>query len=201
MEKFELRDKTIFDFDSALISSLGGRMALVHVSLLHDLIVRMEGSFGPSVWDVFYDYSKKSAVQHAYKFFDSEYVKKYLTENDLTADDVFSLSIGILAQYGLGKAEVSPAGLPENEGEVRVHNSSVADYLVKRRGVSSKPSCYYVAGLIAGFASVVYGKDLDAKEEKCASTGSEDCVFRVFPSREKFTRVFLRERGTSGLRG
>lgn len=200
MEKFDLSDKTIFDFQNAEIKSLGGRMALVHVSLLHDLIVRMESSFGPAAWDIFYDFSKRSAVQHAYKFFDSEYVKKYLTDNDVTADQVFALSLDILEEYGLGEASVISVGLPEDESEVRVSKCAIADFVNKRRGVISQPVCYYTAGFIAGFASVIYGKELEAKEEKCMAMDGDACVFKVFPAGEKFSRVFLREHGTSGIR-
>ena len=48
------------------IRSPGGEMTLVHVSINYDLLNKMEQSFGPSVWDVYYNYVKSSATQHIF---------------------------------------------------------------------------------------------------------------------------------------
>lgn len=191
----DLQDK--IKLEKGMIEGLGGRMVLVHASVLHDLTMRMQQSFGDIVWEVFYDYSKRSAVQHAKVFFSSDYAVKYLTENNLTAHQVFEEVVKLLEFYGHGTVKIADNNLPDSEATVVLENSAVASFIKEKRHLSSKPTCFYTAGFLAGFAAVLYGKDFDCKEEKCLASHNNECVFKIFPASEQFQRMFMKEKGIS----
>ncbi len=65
----------------------------------------------------------------------------------------------------------------KGEAVVKLEHSFFADAI----GVTGKPQCHIVAGLISGAARVILKKDLSCTEEKCVSKGDEFCQFRLVP--------------------
>jgi predicted hydrocarbon binding protein len=48
-------------------------------------------------------------------------------------------------------------------------------------GPSNKPVCHVCAGVVAGYASAIFLRDLDAVEVACRATGAPKCVFELNP--------------------
>jgi predicted hydrocarbon binding protein len=49
-------------------------------------------------------------------------------------------------------------------------------------GPSTEPVCYVCGGVIAGYASRIFGTDLDAREVQCSAAGAPHCVFELHPA-------------------
>lgn len=87
----------------------------------------------------------------------------------------------ILNQYGYGVAEIVKFD-PENEMVLTLKDSIIGSFY---EGEEDKPTCSYLAGLLAGGATAILGKDVDCKEVKCIGKGDDVCKFVAKPA-EKF---------------
>jgi len=183
-------------FNEGEIKGLGGRLNLVPSFLLIDLIRKMRANYDSKVWLFYYDYVKSSAMKHTFIILESDEVKNWLTENDLTKHQVFSEVVKIIEAYGFGLVEVKSNNLPK-EAFVKLSNSSIALSVKEFRGESTKPVCVYVSAFLAGLASAVYGENFDCIEEKCIVSGEDKCVFKLFPRTESFENIFLEQQGLS----
>lgn len=188
------------DCGSGKIKSPGGDMTVVHASVHYDLLNKMEQSFGYSVWNIYYNYVKNSAMQHAIAYLKSPEIAKVVTEKKYSKDQIFEMLLELLSCYGYGIPEIQETSLPESEAKISLKNSTIADFIRKRRGFTSKPTCMYISAMIAGFACVAYDGEFDAHEDKCSSSEGNYCLFTVFRSSEKFNKIFLSDRGLSNSR-
>ena len=183
-------------FNEGEIKGLGGRLNLVPSFLLIDLIRKMRANYDSKVWLFYYDYVKSSAMKHTFIILESDEVKNWLTENDLTKHQVFNEIVKLITAYGFGLVEVKSNNLPK-EAFVKLSNSSIALSVKEFRGESTKPVCVYVSAFLAGLASAVYGENFDCIEEKCIVSGEDKCVFKLFPRTESFENIFLEQQGLS----
>jgi uncharacterized protein len=78
----------------------------------------------------------------------------------------------ITDEGGWGRLEFDFSGEPL---KVTLHNSQEARWL----GSSKKPVCYFYAGIVAGYASSISGKEFDAEEVACKAVGAPACVFEL----------------------
>ena len=189
-------DLSKISFNQGEIKSLGGRLNLVPSFLLIDLIRKMRANYDSKVWLFYYDYVKSSAMKHGFSVLESEEVKKWLTEENVTKAQVFEKMLGLVEAYGFGLASVQSNNLPK-EAFVELSSSSIALSVKEFRGESSKPVCVYVSAFLAGLASAVYGESLDCIEQKCMVSGEDKCLFKLFPRSESFENIFLEQQGLS----
>lgn len=58
-------------------------------------------------------------------------------------------------------------------------------FFASAAGFTGKAECWIVAGMIAGAARIIFGKEMDCVEEKCLSKGDMRCEFRLKPQLKK----------------
>ena len=184
------------NFNEGEIKGLGGRLNLVPSFLLIDLVRKIRATYDDKVWLLYYEYVKASAIKHAFMILESSEVKEWLEKEEVTKEVVFEKFLRLLEAYGFGLFQVKENVLPK-EAKVSLVNSSIASSVKELRGESAKPVCVYVSGFLAGVASAVYGENLDCLEEQCMVTGSEMCLFKLFPRSESFENIFLNQQGLS----
>ena len=189
-------DFSKIDFGEGEIKGLGGRLNLVPSFLLIDLMRKIRAEYDDKVWLLYYKYVKSSAMKHAFKILETEEVKQWLSEEEVTKEIVFEKFLKLLEAYGFGLFKAEANALPK-EAKVSLANSSIASSVKEFRGESSKPVCVYVSGFLAGVASAVYGESLDCIEEQCSVSGANKCSFKLFPRSESFENIFLEQQGLS----
>jgi predicted hydrocarbon binding protein len=139
-----------------------------------------------------YGLIKDSTLNQLSKFV--EHAKVYRQLKDVISMDISSLSkkIGagsegiikttqdIFDIYGLGKMTIALLDNPKKQAVVRISNSSIAEaYIHKNKKRSSKPVCAITSAVIAGIFSYLFGKKVDAIEEKCKAKGNDFCEFII----------------------
>lgn len=81
--------------------------------------------------------------------------------------------------YGWGKFEIRKFQIENKINiEFAIVNSPIVEYALKRYGRNSKV-CNFYRGIVSGFLSVVFKKELDVQEERCMCNGFPHCPFRV----------------------
>lgn len=81
----------------------------------------------------------------------------------------------ITDEGGWGHLEFQLASFPLR---VILHNSQEAAWL----GPSPEPVCHFYAGIVAGYAGTISGRDLRATEVSCKACGAPHCAFELVPS-------------------
>jgi predicted hydrocarbon binding protein len=74
-------------------------------------------------------------------------------------------------QIGWGRFELGRFDPSKKILIVRVYHSPFAEAY----GDSSSSVCHFIRGVLGGMASIVFGREIEAKEVACLSTGDE-CV-------------------------
>lgn len=81
----------------------------------------------------------------------------------------------LAATAGWGRVTLAGDKVYEDHLRVVVRNCVFCEYVEKR----GTPSCYFLAGVIAGIAEELYGDQTRVSEEKCISKGDDHCEFLV----------------------
>jgi len=173
-----------FSIENGKIEILGNR----HIMLGQDALLELQ-----EVDDArLYNLIKDSTLNQLSKFV--EHARVYKQLKDVILIDISSLSkkIGagdqgiiknlqdIFDIYGLGKMTIASLDNSKKQAVVRIYDSSIAEaYLNKNKKRSSKPTCTITAAVIAGIFSYLFGKRVDAIEEKCKAMGSDYCEFII----------------------
>jgi predicted hydrocarbon binding protein len=74
-----------------------------------------------------------------------------------------------------GWGSVEKIDLRSNPMQLVLANSNEARWV----GPSESPVCFICAGVVAGYASGIFRRDVDAKEVECAAMGSSHCTFEL----------------------
>jgi len=103
-----------------------------------------------------------------------------LSRKDPDAARFFSLSIGMVMRLIINEGGwgVSRFDLLSDPVTVTLDHSQEARWA----GPSSLPTCYLSAGVMAGYASRLMRRRLDAREIACAATGAPRCLFELTES-------------------
>ncbi len=62
--------------------------------------------------------------------------------------------------------------------KIVVSSAPTADMSIKL-GYDGHKTCYYLAGMFAGFLSSLFGKQIDVRETKCMAEGNKHCEFEI----------------------
>jgi len=101
--------------------------------------------------------------------------KKYREALDLSDEEIIHFMMEMGTQIGWGRFELERFDPSENILMVKVYHSPFAEAY----GSSSSSVCHFIRGILAGMASVVFKRDLVAKESACLSRGDEYCGFEI----------------------
>jgi len=95
--------------------------------------------------------------------------------------EYFSFSISFTTG-GFAEGEVEKIDLEKNTAIVKVKNSPYCRLPDGKVIERKSPSCYLLAGILAGALSLILGKVFKVKETKCMSEGNEYCEFLIEPA-------------------
>ncbi|MEM3405940.1 MAG: 4-vinyl reductase [Candidatus Pacearchaeota archaeon] len=172
-----------FSIDNGKINILGNR----HVMLSDDVLLELQ-----EIDDVrLYSLIKDSTLLQLSKFV--EHAKVYKQLKEVVALDISTLSKKISSNegiiktiqdifdiYGLGKMIIASLDNTKKQAVVRIYESVLAEtYLKKNKKRAEKAVCAITAAVIAGIFSYVFGKKVDAIEEKCKAKNGDYCEFII----------------------
>lgn len=100
-----------------------------------------------------------------------EYFAEHVKEGE-EAESALGKFIGFLMFSGYSHISVSSNKI--------IISSSPTAVMTKRLNLGNHKSCYYIAGVLAGFLSKLFNKQIDVRESKCLAEGHEHCEFDIF---------------------
>jgi uncharacterized protein len=101
--------------------------------------------------------------------------KRYREVFGLSDEQIIHFMIEMGPQIGWGRFELERFDPSKKILIVRVYHSPFAEAY----GDSSSPVCHFIRGVLGGMASIVFGREIEAKEVACLSTGDECCRFEI----------------------
>lgn len=101
--------------------------------------------------------------------------KKYREVFGLSDEQIVHFMIEMGPQIGWGKFELETFNSREKLLIVKVYSSPFAEAY----GPSPLPVCHLIRGVLNGMASIVFKKDVEAKELYCLAMGYECCKFEI----------------------
>jgi len=173
-----------FSIDNGKIEILGNR----HIMLSEDVLLELQDIDDARLYSLI----KDSTLNQLSKIV--EHAKVYKQLKEVIALDISSLSrkIGagsegiiktvqdIFDIYGLGKMTIVSLDNSKKQAVIKVTDSSIAEaYLNKNKRRAAKPVCTITAAVIAGIFSYLFGKKVDAIEERCRAKSGDLCEFVV----------------------
>jgi predicted hydrocarbon binding protein len=130
---------------------------------------KVEEKFGQKGLTLIYETSKQS-------FF--EFIKKVEKFAD-NRKKFFDVLLNLIRQFGFGNIEV--VEIKEFQAIVQVKNNPFAREYVKLFGFQKKGVDYLLAGILAGYFSKIFDKNVECKEKTCIAKGEAYCNFIVKP--------------------
>jgi predicted hydrocarbon binding protein len=174
-EKIEwLKEEAKFIENLGEIRLLGWRHTLIDPRTFKHMRNRMIKIIGPATDSLLY----LSAKDHTIDFVDNvmkknafvKIIKKFKWGKKKIAENIAK----ILTHYGYGVAKLEKFD-PDGESILTLKNSCIGTFYKNEK----KPTCSYIAGLIAGGTVVLFKKDYDCEEIECVAKGDKICKFLV----------------------
>ncbi len=169
---------TFFDFnmkEGEIIDYHKQRNLLVGEDFIVSLLKGLEHEVGDSAGWLLYMIGQNWGKQDAIAF--ASWFKDYYNLTLATSNLAFAMETWWwpLTAQGWGRWSLDMSSLKEGFIFVDLFDSAVA----KTLGQIGKPVCHLYAGLLAGFFSVIFEKDLSSTEVQCYSMGNDYCRFLV----------------------
>ncbi len=101
--------------------------------------------------------------------------RRYREVFELSDEEIVHFMIEMGTQIGWGKFELETFNAVEKRLIVGVHSSPFAEAY----GSSSSPVCHLIRGILSGMASVVFEKEIEARELHCLAKGDGFCKFEI----------------------
>jgi purine catabolism regulator len=101
--------------------------------------------------------------------------KKYREVFGFSDEQIIHFMIEMGPQIGWGRFELERFDPSKKILIVRVYHSPFAEAY----GASSSSVCHFIRGVLGGMVSVVFKKEIDAKELSCLAKGDECCWFEI----------------------
>ncbi len=129
---------------------------------MYEALEKAIGMVGPLIYNVV----KKSAKEHA---------KELMDQGVLVKDNALDAVLKIIKHYGYAKElEV----VQETDNEVRIRGKGLL-FGEAFKGKKKNPVDSAIAGFIAGWLEVAWGKRVEAKEVACEAKGDPYCEFVI----------------------
>jgi len=128
---------------------------------------KLEEKFGEKGFQMLYETGKES-------FFE---MSKELESPPRAA--FLNALLSLLQHLGFGKIEIIEIKDEKQEARVKVKDNPYAKEYLKMFGVQKTPVDHLLAGVIAGYFSIYFNKDVDCTEESCIGKGNLICEFLV----------------------
>lgn len=101
--------------------------------------------------------------------------QRYREAFQCTDEEVVQFMIRMGPQIGWGRFELETFDPVLKQLRVKIHRSPFAEAY----GSSPLPVCHLIRGVLAGMASIVFKKEVRAKELSCLAEGNPFCRFEV----------------------
>lgn len=135
---------------------------LVNIQKRAEQILGLQGAFAP-----FYEAGKSAG---------SEWVGAFKVKWGLKGREFIKALEEFYAELGWGKLSIQD--LKGDELRVIVENS----FMARIYGKATMPVCYFLTGYVAGMATELTGRKMDAEETKCLAKGDSYCEFVARPT-------------------
>jgi len=101
--------------------------------------------------------------------------KRYREVFKLSDEEIVHFMMQMGPQIGWGRFELERFDPKQRHLAVNVFNSPFAEAY----GPSPAPVCHLIRGVLSGMASIVFGREIEAKELFCLAKGNECCKFEI----------------------
>jgi predicted hydrocarbon binding protein len=101
--------------------------------------------------------------------------KKYRDVFKLSNEDIIHFIIEMGSHIGWGRFELEELDLSLKRLVVRVYHSAFAESY----GTSPTSVCHFIRGVLSGMASVIFEKEIEAKELSCLAKNDTSCRFEI----------------------
>jgi hypothetical protein len=101
--------------------------------------------------------------------------KRYREVFNFSNEEIIRFMMKTGPQIGWGRFELETFDPVQKHLAVKVYSSPFAEAY----GSSSSPVCHFIRGVLAGMASVIYGREAEARESSCLAKGDAFCKFDI----------------------
>ncbi|MBU4342369.1 MAG: 4-vinyl reductase [Candidatus Altiarchaeota archaeon] len=154
---------------------LGSRVAIVNINLFKSFRDNMLKIAGPAGERMIYLSAREHTIKYVKYMIKKSRIAQLASKTGLGKKYITEQVAQILTQFGYGKMTVEKIG---GEEMIASLENSVIGMQYEN---SEKPVCTHIAGLIAGGATAIYGKEYDCKETECIAKGDPVCRFVIRP--------------------
>lgn len=118
-----------------------------------------------------YNLSKKEMIEQL-QYFKSKIAIKGL-EGLKRIEDIYEL-------LGFGKIKILDIDKNKKRCVINIYDSPIAEkYIKNSKKKSSKTTCDFISGKLAGMFCFIFNKEVESKEVKCLSKGDDFCQFVI----------------------
>ena len=154
---------------------LGSRVAIVNIGIFKSFRESMLRIAGPAGERMIYLAAREHTKTYVVYMIEKSKVAQIASKTGLGKKYITEQVAQILTQFGYGKMMVEKI---DGEEMIASLENSVIGMQYEN---SEKPVCTHIAGLIAGGATAIYGKEYDCKETECIAKGDPVCRFVIRP--------------------
>jgi len=101
--------------------------------------------------------------------------KKYREVFHLSDEEIVRFMTEMGPQIGWGRFELEKFDSDKKALSIRVYHSPFAEAY----GVSTKPVCHFIRGVLSGMATAVFKEECEITETLCLAKGNPFCKFEV----------------------
>jgi predicted hydrocarbon binding protein len=90
-----------------------------------------------------------------------------------------TIALDLMQTYGFGKFEVINLDWNNFSVVLHVYESAICKVYRDKFGIINKPINHFLAGFLAGAYNVIFGNEVECKENLCIASGSSYCEFII----------------------
>ena len=129
---------------------------------------KIEEEFGRKGLTLIYETSKQS-------FFE---LSKYMSKFAGRKEKFFEVLLNLVRHFGFGDIEIVEIK-EQFQAIVQIEHNPFAKEYAKKFGFQNKTVDYLLAGIIAGYFSIFFDKDVNCTEKSCIAKGEAYCNFII----------------------
>ena len=151
------------------IKILGKDFYLQPLQQLATLQKNLDDKFGKKGLDLLYETGKESFFKLSRdmeKFYDNK-------------EKFYQVLSSLISNFGFGEIEIIEIKQKELKAKVKVKTNPFAKEYIKLFGFQKKAIDYLLSGIIAGYFSKFFEKNVECKEESCIGKRNQICEFVV----------------------
>lgn len=125
--------------------------------------------FGKKGLDLIYETNKESFLDFIKE------VERFADKKEKFLEVIFNF----ISHLGFGSLKILEINEKELKAIVEIKNNNFAKLYVKKFGFQKECVDYFLAGILAGYFSKFFDKNVDCKEESCIAKKDQSCRFII----------------------